>query len=146
MPYLVFAFFAQDDCYHVEAARAFFYVIYGKKMACGPDHSGFFGFGDRRLGGAEIFVSPGLYLDKDKRAVFVYHNQVDFAGFAGEITSEGFEAFAFEEFLAAFLAPSAAQLFVRRRPSHVRQQISYSVYRIDLVILRLCARCAAGRA
>jgi hypothetical protein len=146
MPYLLGAFFAQDDCYYVEAAGAFFDIIYGKKMACGPDHSGFFGFGDRRLGGAEILVSPGLYLDKDKRAVFIYHNQVDFAGFAGEITSEGFEAFAFEEFLAAFFAPSAAQLFARRRPASVRQQISYPVYRIDLVILRLCARCASGRA
>jgi hypothetical protein len=82
MSYLGFTFFAQHNCYYVEAARAFFDIIYGKKMACGPNHAHSLGFGDCRLGRAEILVRPGLDLHKDKRAVSVDHNQVNFAGLA----------------------------------------------------------------
>jgi hypothetical protein len=160
MSYLGFAFFTQHNCYYVEAKGPVLDVVDGEKIACRPDHSGFFGFCHCRLGWAEILVRPGFYLDKDKCAVSINHNQVDFAGFAGEVTSKRFEAFMFKEFLAAFFAPSAAQLFIRRRPAFVRQrvpisqafremgsqQISYPVYRVDLVILRLCVRCAAWRA
>jgi hypothetical protein len=145
MSYLRRAFFAQYDCHHVEATRAVFDIIGGKKIACRPEHSGFLGFGDGRLGRAEILVRSGLYLDKDKRPVAIDHNQIDFTGLAGEVAGERFETFAFEELLAAFFTPSAEQLFVRRRSALVRQQISHLVFRIDLVILRRCGRCAAGR-
>ena len=110
---------------------------------CRPEHSGFFGFSYGRLGRAEILVRPGLYLDKDKCPVAVDHNQIDFSGLAGEIASERFETFAFEEFLGAFFTPSAERHLIRRRPAFVLQQISYLVFRIDLVILRRCGRCAA---
>ena len=143
MSYLRGAFFAQYDCHHVEAIRAVLDLVGGKKVTCRPEHSGFFGFGDSRLGRAEILIRPGLDLDKDKRPVAIDHNQVNFAGLAGEVASECFETFAFEEFLGAFFTPSAEQFFVRRRPVFVRQQISYIVFRIDLVILRRCGRCAA---
>jgi len=143
MSYLFGAFFAQHDCYNVEATGTVLDVVGGKKVACRSEHSVFFGFGDGRLGRAEILIRPGLHFDKDKRPVAVDHNQIDFAGLAGEIASERFETFAFEKFLGAFFAPSAEQLFVRRRPAFVRQQISYLVFRIELVILRRCGRCAA---
>jgi hypothetical protein len=146
MSYLLGSLFSQYYYYYVEAKRAVLDVIGGKKEACRPEHPGLLGFGDNRLRRTEILVSPCLYLDKDKRAVSIDHNQVDFARLAGEVASKRFEAFMFKEFLAAFFTPSAAQLFVRRRPAFVRQQISYLVYRIDLVILRWCGRCAAGRA
>jgi len=143
MSYLWAAFFTQHDCHHIEAAGAILDIVGGKKIAGRPEHSGFFGFGDGRLGRAEILVCPGLYLDKDKRTVAIDHNQIDFAGLAGEVASERFETFAFEKFLGAFFTPSAEQILIRRRPAYVRQQISYLVFRIDLVILRRCGRCAA---
>jgi len=143
MSYLLRAFFAEHNCYYVKTKRPVLDIVGGKKVACRPEHSGFFGFGDSRLGWAEILVRPGLYLDKDKRPVAVDHNQVNFAGLAGEVASECFEAFAFEEFLGAFFTPSAEQLLIHRRPAFVRQQISYLVFRIDLVILRRCGRYAA---
>ena len=92
----------------------------GKKIAGRPEHSGFLGFGDGRLGRAEIFVRPSFHFDKDKRPVAVDHNQVDFAGLAGKVASECFETFAFEKFLGAFFTPSAEQLLIRRRPAFVR--------------------------
>jgi hypothetical protein len=146
MSYLLGAFFVQDDCYYVEAKGPVLDVVDGKKIACRPEHSGFFGFSNGRLGRTEILVRPGLDFDKDECPVSVNHNQVDFARFAGEIASEGFEALTFEEFLAAFFAPSAEQLFFRQRLAFVRQQISHLTFRIALVIWRRCGRCAAERA
>ncbi len=146
MSYLIGTFFAQHDCYHIEAKWAVLDIVGGKKIACRPEHSDFFCFCDGRLGWAEILVRPGLYLGEDKRPVTVDHNQVYFTCLAGEIASERFEAFSFEEFLGAFFTPSAEQLLIRRRLAFVQQQISYLVFRIDLVIWRRCGRCAAGRA
>jgi hypothetical protein len=146
MSYLFRAFFAQHYCYYVKTKGPVLDVVGSKKKACRPEHSGFLGFGDSRLGRAEILTCSGLYFDKDKRPVTIDHNQVDFAGLAGEVASECFETFALEEFLAAFFTPSAEQLFVCEQPAFVRQQISYPVFRIALVILRWCGRCAAGRA
>jgi hypothetical protein len=143
MSYLLGAFFTQHDCHHIEATRAVLDVVGGKKVACCSVHSGFFGFGNGRLGRAEILVCPGLNLDKDKRPIAVDHNQVNFTCFAGEVASERFETFALEEFLGAFFTPLAKRLLIRWRPAFVRQQISYFVFRIDLVILRWCGRCAA---
>ena len=105
-----------------------------------------FGFCYNRLGRAEVLVRPGLDFDEDKRPVTIDHNQVDFAGLAGKVSSERFETFAFEEFLAAFFTPPAEQFLVRRRSACLLQQISYQVFRIDLVILRWCGRYAVVRA
>ncbi len=107
MSYLRGDFFAQYDCHYVEAISAVLDVVGGKKVACRPEHSGFFGFGDGRLGRAEILIRPCLYLDKDKRPVAIDHNQIDFAGLAGEVASERFETFAFEKLLTAFFTPAA---------------------------------------
>jgi len=143
MSNLLGAFFTQYYCHHIETTRAVLDVVGCKKVAGRTEHSDFLGFGDGRLGRAEILVRPGLYLDKDKRPVAVDHNQIDFTGLAGEVASERFETFAFEEFLGAFFTPSAEQLPVRQQPAFIRQQISYLVFRIDLVILRRCGRYAA---
>ena len=146
MSYLSGAFFAQHDCYYIETKGAVLDVVDGKKIACRAEHSGFFGFGDGRFGRAKIFGRPCLYFNKDKSPVTIYHNKIDFAGLAGEVASECFETFAFEEFLAAFFTPSAEQLLVCQQPVFVRQQFSYQLFRVNLAILRQCGRCAAGRA
>jgi hypothetical protein len=154
MSYFFRAFFAQHDCYYVEAKGPVLDIVGGKKVACSPEHSGLFGFGDGRLrrkvshtgGRAEILARPGLDLDKDKRPITIDHDKIDFTGLTGEVSSERFETFAFEEFLAAFFTPSAERFFVRRRCALVRQQFSYQSSRIDLVIWIWCGRCAAGRA
>ena len=70
-----------------------------------PDHEG--------------FVRPGFDLDEDDSPVGIDHNQIDFAGFAGEVASESFEAFSFEELFAAFFAPSAEQFTVSQQLSLV---------------------------
>ena len=136
MSYLLRAFFAQHDCYYVEAKGPVLDIIGSKKIAGRPEHSGFLGFGDGRLGRAEILVRPGLYFDKDECPVAVDHNLIDFAGLAGEVASERFETFAFQKLLTAFFTPAAEQLPIRQQSAFVRQQISYLVFRIDLVILR----------
>jgi hypothetical protein len=146
MSYVFGAFVAQDDCYYVEAKRPVLDIIGGKKIACSSEHSGLLNFRDGRLRRAEVLSRPRLDLNKDKRPVTIYHNQVNFAGLAGEVADEGFETFAFEEFLAAFFTPSAEQLLIRQQPALVRQQFSYQMFRIDLAILRRCGRCAAWRA
>ena len=134
MSYLPGSFFAEHDCYYVEAKGPVLNVVCGKKITSCAEHSNLFGFGDGRLGRAEILARPCLYFDKDKRPVTIDHNQVNFAGLAGKVASECFETFAFEEFLAAFFTPSAEQLFVRQQPALVRQQFSYQLFRIDLAI------------
>jgi len=111
MSYLGTAFIIQYDCYHVESKGPVLDIIGGKKIAYRPEHSGFLCRGYRRLGWAEVLVRPGLYLDKDERAVAVDHNQVDFPAPAGEVAGERFETFTFEELLAAFFTPSSEQLF-----------------------------------
>lgn len=70
---------------------------------CGCD--GGFGFG-------EIFVGPCFYLDENDGAIGVNHDKVELAGFAGEVSYEYFQAFVFEEFLAAFFAPLSEQLLI----------------------------------
>ena len=145
MSYLLGIFSAQHDCYYVETTGAVLDVVGSDKVTCSPKHPGFLGFCHGRLGWAEILIRPGLDLYKNKRPVTVDHNQIDFASLAGKITGERFETFAFEEFLAAFLAPSAEQLLVRQQPAFVWKQFSYQLFRIDLAILRWCGRCAAVR-
>ncbi len=66
-----------------------------KKITSGPYQSGFLGGCDRRFGRAESFVRSGSDLDEDDGPVGINHNQVDFAGLAGEVACEGFEAFSF---------------------------------------------------
>jgi hypothetical protein len=154
MSYLLGSLFSQYYYYYVEAKWPVLDVVGGKKITCRSEHSGLLGFSDNRLrrkvshtgGRTEILIRPGLDLDKDKRPVTVNHNQIDFARLAGEVASERFEAFAFEEFLAVFFTPSAEPLFISQRLALFRQQISYCVFRNVLVIWRRCGRCAAGRA
>jgi len=71
------------------------YVVRCEKITGGSGQSGLLGGGDGRLGGLESFGSFGSCLDKDDRAIDIDHNQIDFAGLAGEVAGEGFEAFAF---------------------------------------------------
>ena len=93
----------------IKTKRAVLYVVGCEKITGGSGQSGLLGGGDGRLGGLESFGGFGSYLDKDDRAVAINHNQIDFAGFAGEVAGEGFEAFAYKMLLAAFFTPSAEQ-------------------------------------
>ncbi len=105
--YLWGAFWRQDYCNNIKTKRPVINIVRCKKIAGGPYQSGFLGECDGRLGRAESFVRPGSDLDKDDGPVGIDHNQVDFAGLAGEVAGEGFEAFSFEEPLAAFFTPSS---------------------------------------
>jgi len=109
------AFFSQNDRYHVESVGAIFYLVGGQKVPGRTDHPGPLGAGDGRFGRAKVLVRPGFDLDKDERAVAIDHDQVDFARFAEEVASEGFETLAFEESLAVFLAPPAELCFARQK-------------------------------
>ena len=101
-----------------------------EKITGGPYQSGFLGTCDGRFGRAESFVGPGSDLDKYDGPVGIDHNQVDFAGLAGEVAREGFEAFSSEEPLGAFFTPSAEQLAVGQQLAFVQEQISYPSLRL----------------
>jgi len=105
MSYLCRAGLAEHYCNDIKTIRAVLYIVGCKKIACSPKQSGFFSGRDDGLSRPEIFIGPRFHLDKDDRAIAIGHNEVDFAGFAGEVASEGFEAFAFKELLASFFTP-----------------------------------------
>lgn len=126
MSYSYGVFFAQHYCNHVETKGAVLNIMGCEKIAGGPEHSDFLDRGDGRLGWAKTFVRPGLYLDKDNTTVGIDHNQVDFAGLAGEVASELLEALAFEEPLATFFTPSAEELAIRQQPAFVQQQTHHN--------------------
>ena len=74
----------------IETKRAVLYVVRCEKITGGSGQSGLLGGGDGRLGGLESFGGFGSYLDKDDRTIDIDHNQIDFAGLAGEVAGEGF--------------------------------------------------------
>ena len=49
MSYLLGGFFAQHDCYYVEAKGPVLDIVGGEKVACRAEHPGLLGFGDNRL-------------------------------------------------------------------------------------------------
>lgn len=102
----------RDD---VEATGAVLYVVGGEEIAGRFGEFGLFGLCDDRLGGLEGFVASCFHLNEDDDALVVDHNEVDFAGFAGEVGGKFPEAFSREEFPAAFFTPSAEQFCVSRQ-------------------------------
>ena len=102
----------QDDGDNVKAARAIFYVVGGEEVTGAADESDFLGGRDGVFGRSKGGIGFGPDLDEDYGAIGIDHDQVDFAGLAGKVAGEGFEAFAPEETLAAFFTPSAETLAV----------------------------------
>ena len=80
-----------------------------EKIASCSVHFVFFSRCDNGFCWCEAFIGSGFYLDKDDSPVGIDHNKVDFAGLAGEVASELFEAFSFQKLFAAFFPPSAEQ-------------------------------------
>ena len=95
MSYLCGAGSAEHYRNNIKTKGSVLYLVSCEKIACGPEQSGFFSWRDDGLSRPEIFIGPTFYLDEDNRAVAINHNQIDFAGLAGEVASELFEAFAF---------------------------------------------------
>jgi len=95
MSYLCGAGLAEHYRNDVKTKGSVLDIVGRKKIAGGPEQSGFFGGRDDGLGRPETFIGPRFYLDKDDRAIDIDHNQIDFAGLAGEVAGEPFEAFAF---------------------------------------------------
>ena len=95
MFYCWLAGLAEHYCNDVKTIRSVLDFVSCEKITGGSGQSGLLGGGDGRLGGLESFGGFGSYLDKDDRAIDIDHNQIDFAGFAGEVAGEPFEAFAF---------------------------------------------------
>jgi selenocysteine lyase/cysteine desulfurase len=80
---------------NIKAIGAIFYIMGCEKILGGPGQFGFLGGCDGRFGRAKTFVSSGPYLDKNNTSIGVGHNEVNFAGFAGEVARELFKASAF---------------------------------------------------
>jgi len=78
---------------NIKAKGTVLYIMRGQKIAGGPQQLHFFGMGDGIFGWAKAFLGFGPNLDKDDGAVGIDHDQVDFAGLAGEIASELSKAF-----------------------------------------------------
>jgi selenocysteine lyase/cysteine desulfurase len=80
---------------NIKAIGAIFYIMGCEKILGGPGQFGFLGGCDGRFGRAKTFVSSGPYLDKNNTSIGLGHNEVNFAGFAGEVARELFKASAF---------------------------------------------------
>ena len=93
MSYLRSAGSAQHYGDNIEAKRAVLYIMCGQKITRGPQQLHFFGMGDGIFGWAKAFLGFGPDLDKNNGAVGIDHDQIDFAGLAGEIASELSKAF-----------------------------------------------------
>lgn len=117
------AFWGENDCDDVESEGAVGDFVGGEEGLGGPEQFGFFGIGDGLFGWAEGFVGASSDLDKYDGRVGIDHNEVDFAGGAGEVAGESFEALAFEKLFGAFFAPSAERCSVGEEPASVEQHI-----------------------
>jgi hypothetical protein len=106
------AFSAENYCNNIETKGTIFNIIGGEEITGGPRQLCLLCGSNRRLGRSEGLVGYCPYLDEDQSTIGVNHNEVDFAGFAGEIAGERFKAFSFEETLGAFFTPSAEAFLV----------------------------------
>ena len=79
----------------IKAKGPVFYIMSGEKIPCGPELFGSLGMCDGGFGRAKGLIGFGPDLDKDYGAIGVNHNEVDFAGFAGEVGGEPSKAFTF---------------------------------------------------
>ena len=86
---------AEDYCNNIKAKRAIFYIMGCEKIPSSAGQLVSLGGCNNLLGRTETFVSSGLYLDKDNASIGISHNEVNFAGFAGEVARELFKASAF---------------------------------------------------
>ena len=109
MSYLDWAGWRQNYRNNVEAKETVFYIVSCKKILGGPVQFGFFSRGNNRLGRGETIISSGFYFYKNDSSIASDHNQINFAGPAGEVSGEFFEAFSFQKPFAAFFPPSAEQ-------------------------------------
>jgi hypothetical protein len=112
MSYLRGSFLAQHYRNNIEAAGPVLYFTGCEEITGSYFEFIFFIESDNRFDGFEIFAGPGFYLDENDGAIGIDHDEVDFAGFTGEVAGEFFEAFCFEIFFAAFFAPSAEEFAV----------------------------------
>jgi len=94
-----------------------------EKIASCSVHFVFFSRCDNGFSWCETFIGSGFYLDKDDSPVGVDHNKVYFAGFAGEVASELFEALSFQKLFAAFFPPLAEQFPIGQQLASVQQHI-----------------------
>ncbi len=117
MSYLFAAGLAEYYRHDVEATRSGLYIVGSEKITGCFAEFGLFGLCDDRLGRLEEFIDSCFYLNKDDDALVVDHNEVDFAGLAGEVGGKFPEAFSREESPAAFFTPSAEQFRVSRQPA-----------------------------
>ena len=120
--YFLFSGLWQYYSDQVEPAWSVLDVVCGEEESGGAGEPGLLGVCEGRFRGGEIFTGPGFDLDEDDRPVGVDHDQIEFPGFACVVSGERFQAFAFEEFFAAFLSPSPESGFVGEEPGFVVQQ------------------------
>ena len=95
MCYLLGPVFAKDYGKNIESERSILYIVGRKKITGGPEESIFLCRCYNRFGRGKGFIGSGLYLDKNNRAVGIDHNEVDFTGFAGEVSGKLSKALSF---------------------------------------------------
>jgi hypothetical protein len=123
MFYLFFAGLAKHYCDNIKSQWTVLDIACCDKIFSSPIHPGFFAVSDNRFSGCEIFIGAGFDLNKNNGTIAVNHNQIEFAGFAEEISGKGFEALSFEKFFTAFFTPSTEQFSVSQQPVSVQQHI-----------------------
>jgi hypothetical protein len=79
----------EDYCDDIETVRTVFNIVGFQKVLCGVGHFLLFVGCYKCFGGGEVFICATFYFDKNNSAAVINHNEVDFAGFAGEILCEG---------------------------------------------------------
>jgi hypothetical protein len=95
MSYLDGAGWRQNYRNNIEAKGTVFYIVSCKKILGGPVQFSFFCRRDNRLGRGENIIGSGFHFDKNDSSIASDHNQINFAGPAGEVSGELFEAFSF---------------------------------------------------
>ncbi len=79
----------------IKAEGSISYIVNCKKVSTCPEEFFFFAGRNSWFRRDESIVGSGSNFDKDDGFIVVNHNQVDFAGFAGEVPCEGFQTFIF---------------------------------------------------
>ena len=123
MSYLCGTALAEHYRNNIKAIGSIFNIVGGQKIAGCPGQFCLLGTCDRRFGWTKTFICSGSDLDKDDGTIGIDHDKVNFAGFAGEVAGELFEAFSFQEPFAAFFTPSAEQLSICQQFAPVPQHL-----------------------
>lgn len=137
--------FAKYDGYDIKTQRLIFDAIGFEEYPGGSVHFMAFFSIDGGVCRGYGFIAPRLDFDKNKSALAICYDQVDFAIGAAVVADDCFIAFGFEIFLAASLTPPAEFLRVSQKPSPVKRQDEHGASPLTWSQYVRCAAVRAGR-